>query len=289
MKETACRFGATQSLIGVMTQPQAAVEVRAHPAVILLNAGIIHRVGPHRLYVRIARQLATAGFVVLRFDLSGIGDSTVRHDHPPYEASAIRETQEAMNFVNATTGVQRFILMGICGGADNAMRVIQHDRRIVAAVLMDGYAFPTLRYFLHSYSTRLFNLRSWWNVVTGASAVWGKLQHLLLSRVIKHTRPRSHAWDTPSPEKIIATVRTCIDRGVHLCFIYSGGSPAYYNYRRHLQKAFQPLTASGKLRLEFFSQSNHTYTLLCHQELLLHTLLDWAQSLVPSRSNLYKE
>jgi hypothetical protein len=72
MNEEAVLIGG--SLVGILSRPPAGVDP-AMPGVLLLNAGRIHRVGPNRLYVAIARRLAAMGFAVCRFDLSGIGDS----------------------------------------------------------------------------------------------------------------------------------------------------------------------------------------------------------------------
>ena len=58
MTEEAVLFGTTQSLVGILSQPPREEAPRGLPAVILLNAGIVHRVGPNRLYVRMARELA---------------------------------------------------------------------------------------------------------------------------------------------------------------------------------------------------------------------------------------
>lgn len=69
--ETAHVFG--EGLVGVLSRPRQIVAGR--PAVILLNAGLVQRSGPFRVYAQLARALASCGFVVLRFDLSGRGDS----------------------------------------------------------------------------------------------------------------------------------------------------------------------------------------------------------------------
>src|SRR5689334_20064244 len=69
--ENAIVFGGDVRLVGIVTTP---AETRAdRTGVILLNAGVVHRVGPNRLYVTLARRLAQAGLTVLRFDHSGIG------------------------------------------------------------------------------------------------------------------------------------------------------------------------------------------------------------------------
>lgn len=52
------RLGDEGHLVAVATQPANAADV---PGVILLNAGVLHRVGPHRLHVHLARRLAAAG------------------------------------------------------------------------------------------------------------------------------------------------------------------------------------------------------------------------------------
>ena len=91
MKEEAVVFGATSSLVGVVTDPVVGARDKEDlPAIILLNAGIAHRVAPHRLYVNMARRFADMGFTVLRFDFSGVGDSPLRQDNLPRARSSIK-------------------------------------------------------------------------------------------------------------------------------------------------------------------------------------------------------
>src|SRR4030095_13226651 len=111
MREEILLLGKTKSLVGIITDPPEAKRSNELPGIILLNAGIIHRVGPNRIHVKIARTLAPMGFVVLRFDFSGIGDSKVRDDNLPFEESGVRETQETMDYLSATRGIKRFYLI----------------------------------------------------------------------------------------------------------------------------------------------------------------------------------
>src|SRR5262245_46637148 len=97
MREEAIRFGARQELIGVVTAPDQPVE--SLPAVLFLNAGLIHHVGPSRLYVRLARRLTALGFVTLRFDFSGIGDSGARTDALSIEQAFFADMRHAMNYL----------------------------------------------------------------------------------------------------------------------------------------------------------------------------------------------
>src|SRR5207302_190015 len=83
VNEQAVFLGQTNTLVGVVTDPGQPHGELPHTAFVFLNAGLVHHVGPNRLYVTAARRLAALGFVGLRFDFSGIGDSPVRADHLP--------------------------------------------------------------------------------------------------------------------------------------------------------------------------------------------------------------
>jgi len=124
LREEAVLFGIETPLVGVLTFPAESAEPNGSPGAILLNAGIISRVGPNRVYVKLARNLAALGLPVLRFDLSGIGDSPARRDHLPFYRSAVSETKEAMDYVTLVTGVEQFVLMGICSGANLSRRCL---------------------------------------------------------------------------------------------------------------------------------------------------------------------
>ena len=78
MHETICQFGPNNGLTGILTEPDESVRVADAPVALILNAGIVHNIGPFRLHVDIARLLAAAGFSSFRIDLSGLGDSATR-------------------------------------------------------------------------------------------------------------------------------------------------------------------------------------------------------------------
>jgi alpha-beta hydrolase superfamily lysophospholipase len=135
MKEEILLFGRKKSLVGIVTGPGEKRDSR--PGIILLNAGLIHRVGPNRLYVAIARKLAALGFVVLRFDFSGAGDSRAREDHLPIEQSVVDEVQEAMKALNQVWGIEQFVLIGHCSGAGISFKVACEDPRVVGTILIN--------------------------------------------------------------------------------------------------------------------------------------------------------
>ncbi|MGH2929648.1 MAG: alpha/beta fold hydrolase, partial [Solirubrobacteraceae bacterium] len=93
------------------------------PTVVLLNAGLIHKVGPGRVFVELGRNLACAGMRTVRLDLPGIGDSEPRPGQPsaPYPtdaASQLVETLRALDLEDPSD----VVLVGLCSGGFHASR-----------------------------------------------------------------------------------------------------------------------------------------------------------------------
>ena len=66
-------LGKQHTLVAIMTRASGnAVASNQKPTVVILNTGIVHRVGHHRMFVALSRALAGIGFNVLRFDFAGI-------------------------------------------------------------------------------------------------------------------------------------------------------------------------------------------------------------------------
>jgi pimeloyl-ACP methyl ester carboxylesterase len=106
--------------------------------VLLLSPGIKGRVGPHRLYLKIAEPLVAAGFHVLRFDYYGLGDSEgaleerVMADmyNSIQGGRYVDDTVAAMDWMSHQHGVRRFIGSGLCGGSISALLTAARDPRI---------------------------------------------------------------------------------------------------------------------------------------------------------------
>lgn len=285
MKEKTVLLGRSKNLVGIVTHPDAKFDERQRPAIILLNSGLLHRVGPNRIYVKIARRLAAMGFVVLRFDLSGIGDSPLPKDSQAYDEAtgAIKDTQAVMDYLSQTKAIDRFILMGLCSGASNAFRVAGHDQRVVGVNLIEGFAFPSNAYFAQAYSKSLLSLKSWGRLLTGKSEFWGLIRGLIKFHTSKQTRQLTENLQVPGKEELLSDLDTLIKRRVQLCFIYCATSSAYYNYRKIFEEKINSISESRRPRLEVLHDTDHLFTLLHHQEALINIIQDWLQHLKPHK------
>jgi hypothetical protein len=239
----------------------------APPTVIFLNAGVLHRVGPHRLHVTLARLLAECGFPGLRIDLSGIGDSRPLPGVLTFRESSVVDARAAMDELGATVGVASFILFGLCSGADNALATALEDARVVGLVLLDPPCHPTLRSRLRKLVGRIQGLTS----VT-AAARWGVrvLRRRLSSRPLEPENPRQ-----ASADEFGRNLVELLDRGVQILCIYSGANAEGYNHRDQLFELFPGLR--GRIHVVYFPAANHVFTERAAREKLIGTVIGWCQ------------
>jgi pimeloyl-ACP methyl ester carboxylesterase len=279
MSEVICRFGAGGGLVGIITQPSPAAADRRKPGILLLNAGLLHRIGPNRLHVKMARRLAGSGFTVLRFDFSGIGDSASSDNPMPFEHRAVQETIEAMDILRDRSGIDRFIPAGICSGADIALRVARADPRVIGAVLINGLLIErenntdildaagkntAARY----YKSRLFNLKRWSRVVLGKSD-FKSIRRVIRGRLTGKASAQGRSPRAPGPFDGL------LDRELAILLVNSDGSPAWDVYRMAIEPSVGPFVESGKLRVELIRNSDHVFTMGWTQKLLIDLVEDW--------------
>jgi pimeloyl-ACP methyl ester carboxylesterase len=259
---------AAQSLVGVLTDAEIGVRERRQ-AIVFLNAGLLHRVGPNRLYVRMARELAHHGFASLRFDRSGVGDSLPRRDGLSLHAAALGDVQDALDFVGARYDVSSFILVGLCSGADLAFRAAMCDERVVGTVLIDGLPYETVRSRLYHYASRLMQ-------PGGRQRLFARDGPLLRAlRCAKLPARGGTAFlqrDVPPREEAEATLCELTKRGARLLLIYTPGRE--YSYRSQFRDMF-PNVRGDNIEVAFFEDVDHTFTLRASQDLLVRTVDRW--------------
>ena len=274
MKEKAVLFGRHATLVGIITEAAGERHTPTHPGVLLLNAGLLHRIGPSRMYVCLARKLAAAGFPVLRLDFSGIGDSPARRDTVSLEDAALEEVRDAMDLMARTRGTERFLLMGLCSGADNAFQAARVDPRVMGMVLIDGFAYRTPSFWRRYYQERVLNVDKW--------------KHLISTRLgigrpdaepgdeAAHDEREAYERSFPPIERTRADLEAMAARGVRVLVIYSAGQYLYYNYAEQFDEAFDGADFRGLVTSRFFPASNHTFTRHAHRDELVNTIADWA-------------
>jgi pimeloyl-ACP methyl ester carboxylesterase len=267
MKEKVYQFGAGVTLLGIVTEPALSKARPDLPAVILLNAGILHRVGPFRSSVNLARRLAAIGHVVMRLDLSGLGDSEVRKDSRSENQRALDDVREAIEFLSHTFGTQRFVLYGFCSGADYAHSILSTEPRIVGAVMIDAYGWRTPKWWWSRMSGLLFNMRKW--------RIFLKRK---LRRPFAPARQETYVREFPPKEQVRGELEAVTARGVNLLFVYTAGFPHYFNYREQFFEMFGPADFLGRIDVEYYGQTDHTFFRFEDRMRLLDRICTWIGS-----------
>lgn len=292
MRERAIRFGSSSQLLAIVTEPDARDRRVDAPGVVLLSSGLLHRVGACRMHVRMARALADAGYVSIRFDFAGLGDSDPRRDTLPFEKSGVLETQEAMAILTEKYEVQQFILAGLCSGADVAFYTAIEDLRVLSIIQLDPFVYRTPRYYLHRYGPRLVRLESWLNILTGKTYIGPMLKRAFGKK--NAAGDEAHADESelvqspyvrafPPREEVAKGLRTLVDRGVSLFHIFSGGQDEHFNYQGQYAASFKDVNFKGLLREKYLPTATHIFTDLGHQAWLDQSVVDWTRQVDASR------
>ena len=155
-------------LYGVLSLPPASAPV-ARRGVVLVVGGPQYRVGSHRQFTLLARELAQQGVPVLRFDYRGMGDSEGEiRDFLNVDAD-LRAAIDA--FAAALPAVREVVLWGLCDAASAAMLYAPQDDRVAGLVLINPWARTeegvARAYLKHYYLSRLMQPGLWQKIVRG--------------------------------------------------------------------------------------------------------------------------
>lgn len=281
VSETVVRFGPDDGLVGVLGAPEAATGGR--PGVVLLSSGIVHRMGPNRLYVTIARRLAAAGFPTLRMDFSGVGDSPPRADPRPFRERCVEETIAALDALGARAACDGFVAGGICSGADAALLTAQADARVraVAAVnarrflLSDGEIERVRGAVLSRHYRRIATSRSFGGHSL-AKLSGGKMSWRDVVRAVRSQIPRPGGSGIRDGTRAL---RSLLDRGVRVWSFHSEADEGLDCLRVLAGRRMAELQRREGFRFEVLEGADHTFTMRWSQAALLDGLESWLEEL----------
>lgn len=280
MREKVLRFGVERGLSGVLSEPTEAAD--GAPGVVLLNSGILHHVGPSRLYVSLARRLANDGHIALRFDFSGIGDSESRKDSLPFVESAPAETRAAMDLLQKKFGLHRFMLIGLCSGADMAFKVAGQDERVMGIVQLDPYAYRTPGYYMRRYGPKLLNPMAYVRSLRGRRRNAEIARERASAEHEATYTPPEYRRIFPPKEDVEAQLKALVARDVRMLNIFSDGQPEHINHGAQYAKAFPSLDFRDLLTVEYVRHAEHTFTDLGDQARIEDLVARWAEATRPS-------
>jgi dienelactone hydrolase len=296
LEESRILVGGAHRLFGILTAPPEGERRADRPCVILLNAGCVHRIGAHRLSVRMARTWAERGLYVLRMDLSGIGDSPVAsgcEENLCYPKSGIDDCQRAMSFMEREIGATRFILAGLCSGADIAFQLGFKDGRAAGVVMMNPRTFCVhdlsmveTQQGARYYQGSLFRKDSWVKLMRGrvdlrrvARAIAPTVKNEAVRQVdrlmrrVRPAEPGPGAIDEARTD-VPACLRTMAERGVDTFLVATVKDPGVDYVDIHYAKGMRGLLGLPNFRRVDVEGTDHTFTSVYSQEQVTHMITD---------------
>jgi pimeloyl-ACP methyl ester carboxylesterase len=271
--EQVLMLGKEQNLVAIWTPPQASA---IGLTVVLVNAGVIHRVGPHRLHVKLARQLAAQGMGCVRFDLSGMGDSRAPEDGTDFRSQAVLDLRTVMDELARRSDSQSFALVGICSGAAHAQAAALIDERVKGVFLIDGYMYPSWRgsaYFL------LQMVKAY-----GVLQTCERVMRVLYTRMHSRVRPQLALSEAPPEPRRSALefsrdMQDLTQRQVQVCLMFTGSVLEVIAHPNHLRQRFARAAWLDQVLCLIEPDLDHTFTLKSSQRRLADCLLPWLLTL----------
>jgi hypothetical protein len=285
-------------LVGILTEP--ARRDPALPGALLLSPGLKHRVGPHRLHLKLARLFAELGMPVFRFDFHGTGDA--EGELPGDLVSELHERIQLGHFTGdgsaaldafcAEAGVDRVLACGLCGGAITGVFLAEADPRVEAIV---GFQLPvkvlgleldfadrintgfSIRIFV-MYLKKLTQLSAWKNFLTGKSEYGLILKtgwRTLKSKLGVEGGPRRGEIPPLMNRPFLAAYDAIRDRTA-MVWIYSEFERARFDFDEEFEQAClagEPQPYEKAVIVE----SNHEFAPDAAQARLFELIADWVR------------
>jgi exosortase A-associated hydrolase 1 len=148
------------SLVGILHRPDA---TDATLGVVILVGGPQYRVGSHRQFVLLARELGRQGIPVLRFDFAGMGDSDGEHHGFDNSDADIRVAIDRLQELQPS--VREVCLWGLCDAASAALIYAPDDPRVRCLVLVNPWVRTSegqAQAYLDRYYGRRLRSRTFW-------------------------------------------------------------------------------------------------------------------------------
>jgi pimeloyl-ACP methyl ester carboxylesterase len=281
LTEEPLQFGEGGRLFGILTVPSMPPRnAQELPVFVFLSAGLLHRVGPYRLHVRLGRELAHMGFSSLRVDLAGTGDSPPRPGLTN-QHSVAADFAEILGVLESRLSRLPLVLAGLCSGADNAIRLTLNEPRVVGMVMLDPVCFPDRA--LTGFRTRV-TIAKYTN--PARSIAWLNRRFKALARPRGKKRDDETSVDPlairdlPTREQLRTAFELIREREGQVLSVFTYYALGYYNHTGQLGRALRVKGYEQFCTELFWPQVDHTYRLELHRRRLIEEIKAWAGNYV---------
>ncbi|WP_395740778.1 alpha/beta fold hydrolase [Prosthecobacter sp.] len=305
LREFPLRISRAPDLFGIMTEPVEFSD--SLPWIVMLNAGAAYRIGPGRLHVQLARQLAALGYPCLRFDLNGLGDSVLAEqgkENDAYAATAFRDVAAVCDFLHAREPGRPIVLMGLCSGAYVAFQSAVQLRHpaIIESVLINPLVFFWREGMIindtnteqlvawREYWRSIFKWSQWKMLLTGktrtgfAGSVKRFASHLLprLPKPGRLDAPSAEAapqcdYGHPPRKDLPGDLQRVAAAARRLVMFVSDNDPGHFLLMYQARRKATQLMKQGSLQCFFVPEADHTFSTAQARQTFSRSLLEYLQ------------
>jgi len=138
-----------QQLIGILHLPDELKPAAKAPGIAMFHGFTGNKIEAYRLFIHVARALRDSGFVVLRFDFRGSGDSDGEFDDMTV-LGEVSDAEKALTFLTKQRMVdkERVGVLGLSMGGRVATILASRDSRVKFVILYSAALSPLRRKFL---------------------------------------------------------------------------------------------------------------------------------------------
>ena len=303
-------------LYGILETPDNA---KSTTTVLLLSPGIKMRVGPHRLYNKLAKLLVDNGVNVFRFDFFGLGDSEGDIDESVLvnvynsiqDGRFVNDTLDAMDWLEKEQGHSEFILGGLCGGAITGLLAGCDDNRVTGLLGLglinvfeggeDNFSkFVTdgqLSTLKEGYIKKLSNPDSWKRLLTFKSdyRVIAKILLKPFRKVVKGIKSNINTDDDSEiimPQelqgsnvnpKFAPTFFKMLRNSKRMLLIFSGGDRLLWEFEEKFETIYEKKLKPYKDGYEVITipEANHILALKEWEEEMHAHVTEWLNKFYP--------
>ncbi|WP_242404530.1 hydrolase 1, exosortase A system-associated [Janthinobacterium agaricidamnosum] len=259
-------------LVGILSVPQ---QPRAR-GVLIVTGGPQYRVGSHRQFALLARELAARGIPVMRFDYRGMGDS--QGEARDYRQIGDDIDSATQAFFSCVPQLRELVLWGLCDGATAAACHAYQDPRISGLILLNpwvrseaGNARVTLR---HYYLARLRQRDFWRKLLSGK---WHAGQSLSAMRRLQLSSRADQQPDDSPAQRLYTGLRRFRGRTLVILSGADLGAREYSDLPNH-QPLWRELHHNPLMRQVTVPYANHTFARRAWRDAVTGMCADWIGS-----------
>jgi len=227
--------------------------------------------------VSLARRWAHRGYVVLRMDLAGLGDSATRPGQPDNEVfppAALEDVRIALDFVRQHYQVREVALGGLCSAAYHALRAAVAGLPVNRLLMVNPQNFVSdegqmgtdlqlaeVVRDVGGYRERVLSAAAWKRLLRGQVNVWHIVRvylHRVRIAVQSAARDAARALHIRLPHDLGSELEEIAARGIRVVFVFARGDPGIELLRIQGGSAVRRL--GDRCHVHIVDSADHTFT-----------------------------